>query len=613
MARIVISSLDFNNLMTEIESIVAKIIPDWDFTDLNDLGRITTEIAAALAVSNNYISNRWANEAFIQTATDPYNIYLLAAYKAYIARTAQGSLVKIKISLQSPAANTITIDPYTLQITNSGEQPVKKFYENRDSIVFSVGETTKEVVFIAGQSKTTTFVSDGLDFSSYEILDSPVILNIGSGFDNNYGLVVTTTEGSWKLVYDFLFSEPSDKHFTITPTNYGTVKLTFGDNNNGLKPAIGENIVVQYRIGGGAASVEAFSIDTVVTSPTISGNNISSVVNENKEYSGSNQEDPKYTQRAAPVLGFSRSKIMDEDVIALFVEGVPGIARAKVIFVSNIINIVAVPTGLGQVGQDTLDLVYISVRDKLALGYSFQVSNPIYKELTININLFTTNSFKRTDVYRTGLSFINNFLNPLYKDPITEQYINNFGGSFSLADFGFRLKKIPSIYDYSLVTPTSDVSLNPSEILIDTHTRPSIDIITSNGTFTIKAGVFSSLGKFIKVVIQYAGTTTTSTLTDNLPTNITYTLSIGSNTGQDTFEFLKNYINTDVLLAKVTGYTFSDGSQLLDSAVLLTASYTEASTGSGTVSNPTPNMITASTFLDQSGCTFLDINVVGGS
>jgi hypothetical protein len=613
MPRIVLSSLDYDNLISELEVIVPKIIADWDFTDLNDLGRIVTEIATALAVENNYIGNRWVNEAFIQTATDPYNIYLLAAYKAYLARTSQSSLVKIKITLQTPAVSTITINPYTIQITNSGEQPVKKFYENRDTIVFSPGDITKEVVFISGQSKSTVFISDGLDFSSYEILDNPVILDIGSGFDNNYGLVVTTTAGTWKLVYDFLFSESSDLNFTITPTNYGTIKITFADNNNGAKPAIGENITVNYRIGGGAASVDAFAIDTVVISPTIAGNSINTVVNENKEYSGADAEDPKYTQRAAPVLGFSRSKIMDEDVIALYVEGVPGIARAKVLFISNIINIVAIPTGLGQVGQDTLNLITQAVKDKIARGYSFEVSNPIYKETTINIDLYTVSAYKKTDVYRTGLNFINNFLNPLYKDPTTQKYLNNFGGSFSLSDFGFRLKQIQSIYDYALITPSTDITLNPTEILIDTHTRPSLSIITSNGTFIISAGIFTSLSKFIKILIQYSGTTTTSSLVDSLPTNITYTLNIGSNTGQDTFAFLKKYINTDPLLAKSAGYTFGDGSQTLDSIILLTANYTETSIGSGNTSNPTPTMDQSLSLLDPTGCTFLDINVVGGS
>lgn len=612
MARIILNSLDYDNLIAEIESAIQKILPDWDFADPNDLGRIVTEIATALSVKNNYIGNRWANEAFIQEATDPYNIYLLSAYKAYIARTAQSSLVKVLVSLTNPAAGSISIDPYLMQVTNSGEQPIKKFYENRDLIVFAPGDTSKEAVFISGQSKQTTFTSDGLDFSSYEILDTPVILDIGAGFDANFGIVVTTTAGTWSLVYDFVFSQSSDLHFTITPTNYGTVKLTFGDNQKGAKPGIGDIITVNYRTGGGSASVAAFSVDTVVIAPTISGNSISEVQNLNAEFSGSDAEDPKYTARIAPALGNSRSKIYDDVVLASYIVGLPGVARAKVQFLSNILNIVVIPQGLGILGADSLTLVRQAISDKLAFGYNFQISNPIYKELTIQLNISTTQAFRRVDVYRQVLQFVNNFLDPLYKNPTTQQYVNSFGGSFNVADFGFRLKQIAALYDYQLIEPPGSVSLNPTEILTDAHTRPTLPVTTSNGVFTFRAGVFTSLGALIRVQIVYAGTTTTSSLVSNMPSNLTYVLSIGSDTGQDTFAFMANYVNSDPILKKEAGYTFGDGTIVPDDSRLLFASYTESGSGTGTNANPTPDMVTAVAFLDSSNCTFLDINVIGG-
>ncbi len=609
---IILNSLDFDNLMAEIEDTVQKILPDWDFADPNDLGRVVTEIATALAVKNNYIANRWANEAFITTGTDPYNIYLLAAYKAYIARTAQSSLVKVLATLTNPAVSSINIEPYSLQVTNSGEQPTKKFYENRDLIVFAPGDTSKEAVFISGQSKVATFTSDGLDFSSYEIIDTPVILNIGDGFDANYGIVVTTTAGTWKLVYDFVFSQPSDRHFMITPTNYGTVKITFGDNQKGAKPAIGETITVDYRIGGGSATIEAFAIDAVTISPVISGNSITSVENQNAEYSGADAEDPAYTGRIAPALGNSRSKIYDDDILASYIIGLPGVARAKVQFLSNIINIVVVPQGLGILGPDSLALVRQAISDKLAFGYNFQISNPIYKELTIRLNVSTTSAFRKVDVYRSTLQFVNNFLDPLYKNPVTKEYVNSFGGSFDVADFGFRLKKIESIYDYELVDPAGSVSLNPTEILTDAHTRPKLSITTANGVFTFRSGVFTSLGSVIKIAVVYSGTTTSSALVSNMPTSLVYTLSIGSDTGQDTFSFLSNYVNNDPILIKAAGYTFGDGTIVPDDSRLLLTSFTESGSGTGSNANPTPDMVTAEAFLDSTDCTFLDINVIGG-
>ena len=70
-------------------------------------------------------------------------------------------------------------------------------------------------------------------------------------------LVVKVLGTLWIEVADFVDSEPTDLHYTLTRDNEGFATVTFGTGQNGRVPDAGEPIAISYRSGLGEAGLVA--------------------------------------------------------------------------------------------------------------------------------------------------------------------------------------------------------------------------------------------------------------------------------------------------------------------------------------------------------------------
>lgn len=580
--RFVLTELTFDAIMAELEKIVEKVAPNWDFNDANDLGRLLTEIGVGLSEANNAASNTWALEAFIGEARDPTNIYLLAAAKSYRPRTAQPSTVLGNLVISGTYGSNITILAGKLSVNNSNENPSKKFFENAEDITIPVGQTfVNDISMIEGQTKVLTFTADGTDFFSMELPESNVIIDELPGTNGNYGIIVDVDgDDTWSLVSDFLYSEPTDKHFILQPTHTGGAKIVLGDNNAGAKPVSLAAVTVTYRVGGGDDIIERDDINTIVAAPALPGGLGYISFNNSADTAGGDiAESLTFIQKGAVLLGNERTKLMDEAQIDFFVKRIAGVARSKVTFLSSVISIAVIPDGGGIPSTELFTKVATVVRRRVASNYDVLTQNPTYSEQNLNITGYLKSAeITKLSMFRSIRDLISDSLNPLAQDS-TGEFINEFGDALVLSDLNVILKEIPFLFDYKINTPAADIALNPTEITTHVHTRPRriLSGHASGETITITIATLGTWGNKFKIEIIDAATSglteTASVLVEDLAGSdeIIYTISLGSNAGQSSINFILDFINSDPLLLFFQATILTTGEEIYETIQLVSA------------------------------------------
>jgi len=614
-SRFVITNQTRDDILVECRTIAKKIVPNWDSSDPNDIGVFLMELGAALSESNNFYANLLTNEAFIQTANDPKNINFLASYQRYRRRTSQPSRVKLSIKINQIHTDDIVIPAFTLKVANEDSYPKKIYYENEFAITIPQGSTYIEgCIFIEGQSKTVSFTADGLDFQSYLLPDSSIIVDEIAGALSDYGVHITVINPntsvavSYRLVDLFALNTPTDHPFMLQTRANDTLLVSFSDGTLGTKPLQGYTIQADYRIGGGISLIDPTKISEFVSIkealPT--GISFTEISNPEMPYGGAAAEDYSYTKRAVPLLGSNVHALIDEKLIEYAAQNIAGVARSKMTLIGNVFTLIIVPIGGGQPTQTLLDYVKTVIHERIGINYLLNTHAPSYREVTRVIKVYTKSPYKKLDIYNAVRTTINRRLNTLSKDS-DGYYLNEFGASLELSDFGYLLKEISPIYDYEVLVPANSITIDSAEILTHTNTpaRKSISGHASGKYITVEAATPISLAN--KLQIQFAtpvAADISSTFTD-LGSTLQYVIKVGTDPGQSSLTAIKNFINSDPHLVMVHGTLMGDGTEIIgDTRLLRCTSVDDVVDDSSFTYALTP--------LDTVFTTNFDIIVVGG-
>jgi hypothetical protein len=279
----------------------------------------------------------------------------------------------------------------------------------------------------------------------------------------------------WQQVESFYSSSVTDKNYTVTIKDE-YIEIIFGDGINGLVPAVGKNIEVEYRY----FAVDDGNLGAKRVNKFVSGgSNFDSVYNPQAMYGWSKAEgvdttDLERMKTEAPNLIWTRDRaVTSEDIISLC-EGdeTLSIARAEVIedFVSPGISLV-VAVGDGATYFSIAELESFEeyfngdltnrVEGKLVLGHEVRFKN--FRIKTIDITATVTGD--------TDVTTINNYLlsvlTPLATvtiDGIT-RYRWELGGGITLSMLSHLIfESDDSITNVSLALPVADVVLDYDQL-----------------------------------------------------------------------------------------------------------------------------------------------------
>jgi hypothetical protein len=269
---------DFDSLRARLLSCMKSVFPTWTDDQAGDFGTILLEAQPFVGDVLAFNLDAAAREAKWGTATQMRSLLRLAKQIAYSPKGASAATTSETITATGLLAN-VTLPTGTI-IKTQGVSPVS--FQMLADLTLTPGAPSGDVDVENSATVSTPFSPTG-DPNQVQILGQTPYLS-GS-------LVVTSTQGTWTQVANFLSSRSSDLHYTVFVDATDTATVTFGDGVSGAIP-IGTTTFV-YKTGGGATGmVDAGAIsqiqgtfyDTLGNRVTLSATNAAATIGgEEKE------------------------------------------------------------------------------------------------------------------------------------------------------------------------------------------------------------------------------------------------------------------------------------------------------------------------------------------
>ncbi len=243
---------DFWSLKTRFRDFIKEQFSD-DFNNFieSDLGVMLLENWAFIADTLSFKIDQIANEIFIDTVGEVDNAFRLAMLVGFKPTPPVGArslwsasinnVLTTDLVIEAPVEIAISTDvgPRTIELypADAQNQPILD-----QNIVISAGSfTTMAIVGVEGKTYLQSSVGDGLSNQFIELIRRPVIYNSVRVFVDGF---------EWTQV-DYFSNSGLQKEFRVEyDPGYGAYVM-FGTTKSGMPPALGSQIEISYRAGGG--------------------------------------------------------------------------------------------------------------------------------------------------------------------------------------------------------------------------------------------------------------------------------------------------------------------------------------------------------------------------
>ena len=221
-----------------------------DFVE-SDLAIMLIENFAFIGDLLSFKIDQVVNELGIKTVTQLDNAFRLSELVGFqpvppIAASSMWSATipgqaSVDIQIQTPVPVNLASNgiPITIELFASDANNEPLFNQ---PIIIPAGQIINQsIIGLEGQTVTSKFTGDGTIAQTYTLVSNPVI----------YGSIQVQVNGvAWQQVSAFTDSQPRQE-YRVEYDSTWTAYVIFGNNQAGLIPSQGSQIVVQYRTGGG--------------------------------------------------------------------------------------------------------------------------------------------------------------------------------------------------------------------------------------------------------------------------------------------------------------------------------------------------------------------------
>lgn len=430
---------DFDSIDDRLARLIRSVFPTWTDFNVLSFGNILKESFAFVGDVLTFYQDAQAGESRMLTATQRRSVIALAKLIGFELPGATAATVDVKLSLDAPPVGTVTIPAGDVVRTEEITEAIE-FQLLTDAVIAALADPPEVTVTVENsESQEEVFSSSGLADQSFLLARTPFL-------DGSLDGLITTGQGAWDEVDDFLESGPTDRHFTVDVDQNDRARVTFGDGTNGLIP-IG-TITMVYKTGGGAAgNVEAEAIKVVrATYQDSLGNPVRvSVINEEAASGGAPRMSVALAKIRAPQSLRVLNRTVAREDYEINATRVPGVARALMLTSdqdpglsenSGILRVI--PEGGGTPSSAMLDDVRTMVTETYPNTVTFfvLVAAPIYKEITVQATVYLRQGSNPTTVRSAILANLASYFAVTIPDPDDPaSSIPN-----PLIDFGFNFK-----------------------------------------------------------------------------------------------------------------------------------------------------------------------------
>lgn len=374
---------DFDSIRARLFDLISSVFPTWTETKVANFGNVLIEsFAFVIDILLKYQDNQ-SGESRWTTATQRKNLLALTKLIDYTPPGATASTVDVTISIPEVRAFDVDIPADTVVRTNDVDNAVE--FRTLLPVTITAGLTEVTVSAENSEPADDSFSVSGKANTSVELTSSPYL---------DDSAVVTAGNGVYTEVDNFLLSDATDLHYTVTVDQNDVATLKFGNGVNGAPPT--GTLSVVYRTGGGSSGseVEAGTITVVEGNFTdTSGASVNlSVTNDLPSSLAVDRASREEIRQNAPLSLRSLNRTISRDDYEFNAVRVTGIARALALTAGidssvpeNNIYIYPVPESGGLPSQALKDaiLTEVTVTRPNPPNVTVTVLDPVYATLNI--------------------------------------------------------------------------------------------------------------------------------------------------------------------------------------------------------------------------------------
>ncbi len=226
---------DFDSIRTRLIALIGSVFPTWSAFQTANFGTMLMEMFAWVGDVLTFTQDNQAGESRITTARQRRNLLALVKLLGYTPESASPATTDLYIAVDGPVVADIHI-------------PAGQVFRTKSGIPFQL---LSPVVLTSLVSSAVSTIENSTNVSEAYVGTSLPNQSFTLGTVPFLSIVSMNDGVAYEQVDNFLFSNPTDRHFVVSTDNNDRAKITFGDNVSGRAPTATVNIV--YKTGGGAA------------------------------------------------------------------------------------------------------------------------------------------------------------------------------------------------------------------------------------------------------------------------------------------------------------------------------------------------------------------------
>lgn len=265
---------DFESLRENLLNYVKSNFPlDYNNFESSDFGVLLVELMAAVGHIQSNKSDYLANENYIGTARSRDSVKRLlelvgVRMKGPISAAANASLSYTTNAIASPSSLNIAAANRSITIVSpeDGAELTYTIYKVNSNGTVDLTDATEDLEFRVSSSGGTVTVNDAVllegslvrEAGTFRSPESIQTINLSEfPYVEKSAQVYVNGSAKTRGVYleednIYFASGGEDKVFQVTTDEQFRASILFGDNTIGKAPAVGDDYVVTYRVGGGS-------------------------------------------------------------------------------------------------------------------------------------------------------------------------------------------------------------------------------------------------------------------------------------------------------------------------------------------------------------------------
>lgn len=481
------TSREFTAIREDLLGLIPNFAPQWTSRDSSDFGIVLLELFSYVGDLLNYQTDRAANEAFIDTATQRDTVIKLANLLGYIPST--GSAATGSVTFSNPSAVAVTLAAGT-QLSTQGDSTNPAITFTLDSPVTVNGTSTATGNVTQGVNVTDEVVgvSDGTANQVFQLANTGVFIDSTFSVKSGYSFTYTR-------VNNIIDADATDYAYVAYTDGNGNTFIKFGDGVSGKIPPSTTTIRVSYRYTTTAPSLGNIAKGTLTT---LNSTSSVTVTNSTAFSGGADAESTDSIRTNAPKALSTLNRAVSLEDYANLALSVNGIAKAIALASSfSSITLYLAPEGGGVASTSLKSSVTTMFNNKTAPGTTLTLKNPTYVHPYLTVTVQVLPQYSSSDVIsavQTALEDLFSFENVKFNDFISEGEIYSTCKSVDGVSF-------ITISDYEKLSanPNSTSGIYTQTGTVSATTSASTSVSLSSGT----AGIF----KGSKIVAVNGSTT----------------------------------------------------------------------------------------------------------